>query len=112
VEVAVSVLNTGDRDGDEVVQLYVQDPAASIAQPVRRLRGPQGASGSGEEQVVRLAVGFEDVGFWTNDRTVSSRGDREFHIHTGDSSRLSLAILLITDQRCTTRQARHTKEEA
>ena len=33
------VTNTGSRKGDEVVQLYIHDPVASISQPVRRLRG-------------------------------------------------------------------------
>ena len=36
---SVSVTNTGSRKGDEVVQLYIHDPVASISQPVRRLRG-------------------------------------------------------------------------
>ena len=36
---SVSVKNTGTRKGDEVVQLYIHDPVASISQPVRRLRG-------------------------------------------------------------------------
>ena len=35
------VTNTGNRAGDEVVQLYIHDPVASIEQPVRRLRGFQ-----------------------------------------------------------------------
>ncbi len=38
VDVTVTVTNTGSRDGDEVVQLYIRDPVASIVQPVRRLR--------------------------------------------------------------------------
>ena len=33
------VTNTGTRAGDEVAQLYINDPVASISQPVRRLRG-------------------------------------------------------------------------
>ena len=33
--------NTGTRAGDDVVQLYIHDPVASISQPVRRLRGFQ-----------------------------------------------------------------------
>ena len=37
----VKVTNTGDVKGDEVVQLYLRDPVASISQPVRRLRGFQ-----------------------------------------------------------------------
>ena len=37
--VNVDVENTGDRAGDEVVQLYVRDDAATVARPVRELRG-------------------------------------------------------------------------
>ena len=31
--------NTGNRRGDEVVQLYVRDPEATVARPVLELRG-------------------------------------------------------------------------
>jgi beta-xylosidase len=37
--VSVDVENTGDRAGDEVVQLYARDEAASVARPVLELRG-------------------------------------------------------------------------
>ena len=39
VEVAATVRNTGDRAGDEVVQLYCRDDAASVARPDRLLVG-------------------------------------------------------------------------
>ena len=39
LQASVTVTNTGHRKGDEVVQLYLHDPVASISQPVRRLRG-------------------------------------------------------------------------
>ncbi|MBN1201990.1 MAG: glycoside hydrolase family 3 C-terminal domain-containing protein [Anaerolineae bacterium] len=39
VEVAVTVKNTGDRAGDEVVQLYMRDVEASALVPVRQLAG-------------------------------------------------------------------------
>ena len=39
VEVSVVVTNTGDRAGDEVVQVYLHDPVAQIARPVRQLVG-------------------------------------------------------------------------
>jgi beta-glucosidase len=68
VEVAVTVTNTGDRAGDEVVQLYVHDVAASIAQPVRRLRGFERVTlDPGASRTVRFRLGAEDLGFWTND---------------------------------------------
>jgi beta-glucosidase len=37
--ISIDVKNTGDRAGDEVVQLYLRDDVASVAQPVRSLKG-------------------------------------------------------------------------
>lgn len=37
--ISVNVTNTGARAGDEVVQLYIRDEAATVARPVRELRG-------------------------------------------------------------------------
>ncbi|MFF0739896.1 glycoside hydrolase family 3 N-terminal domain-containing protein [Streptomyces sp. NPDC004111] len=66
-EVEVPVRNTGDRDGDEVVQLYVHDPVATLVQPVRRLRGFRRVTlGAGERTTVRFTLGAPDLGFWTN----------------------------------------------
>ncbi|MVO85076.1 glycosyl hydrolase [Streptomyces sp. p1417] len=68
LEVSVTVSNTGDRAGDEVVQLYVHDLAASITQPVRKLRGFRRVTlGAGRSTVVRFRIGAKDLGFWTND---------------------------------------------
>src|SRR5690606_27564480 len=41
VQVRFRVTNTGNYDGDEVVQLYVKDLIASLAQPVMELKGFQ-----------------------------------------------------------------------
>ncbi|WP_158893331.1 glycoside hydrolase family 3 N-terminal domain-containing protein [Amycolatopsis anabasis] len=78
VEVRVPVTNTGDRDGDEVVQLYLHDRVASIVQPVRKLRGFQRVTlRAGERAEVRFALTGEDFGFWTN------RPEGEFVIEPG-----------------------------
>jgi beta-xylosidase len=37
--VAVEVRNVGDRNGAEIVQLYLHDPVASVVRPVQRLIG-------------------------------------------------------------------------
>ncbi|MFJ1584947.1 glycoside hydrolase family 3 N-terminal domain-containing protein [Streptomyces sp. NPDC088197] len=89
VEVTVRVRNTGEREGEEVVQLYVQDPVAAIAQPVRRLRGfDRVRLAAGEERTVRFTLGADDVGFWTNDPAgVFTVEPGEIHVHTGNSSR-------------------------
>jgi beta-glucosidase-like glycosyl hydrolase len=39
VEISVVVTNAGDRAGDEVVQVYLHDPVARVARPVRQLIG-------------------------------------------------------------------------
>ena len=39
VVVRFKVANTGERDGDEVVQLYIHDEVASVARPVAELKG-------------------------------------------------------------------------
>lgn len=39
VEVVVEITNTGDRSGDEVVQLYVRDEVASVTRPLKILKG-------------------------------------------------------------------------
>lgn len=39
VKASVTVTNTGDRDGDEVVQMYVHDICSSIVRPVEELKG-------------------------------------------------------------------------
>ena len=36
--VSVTLTNTGKVAGEEVVQLYIQDPAASISRPVKELK--------------------------------------------------------------------------
>jgi beta-glucosidase len=38
-EIGVSVTNVGERAGDEVVQLYVNDRVASVTRPVKELKG-------------------------------------------------------------------------
>jgi beta-glucosidase len=39
LEISLQVTNCGERAGDEVVQLYVRDPVASVTRPVKELKG-------------------------------------------------------------------------
>ena len=64
---SVTVTNTGSRTGDEVVQLYIHDPVASISQPVRRLRGFQRVTlNPGEARTVTFRLDRSDFGFYDN----------------------------------------------
>lgn len=88
VEVSLTVTNTGERAGDEVVQLYVHDVAASIAQPVRRLRGFERVTlEPGRSTTVSFRLGAQDLGFWTNDPTGTFTIERgRTDVYTGTSS--------------------------
>jgi beta-glucosidase len=39
LKVSVEVENIGKRAGDEVIQLYIRDVAASVTRPVKELKG-------------------------------------------------------------------------
>ncbi|NEB74696.1 beta-glucosidase BglX [Streptomyces sp. SID14478] len=98
IEVTVPLCNTGSRTGDEVVQLYVHDVAAGIAQPVRRLRGFQRVTlAAGAATTVRFRLGAEDLGFWTNAPKGEFRIEPgRFDLYVGTSSaadsRLNVSI--------------------
>jgi beta-glucosidase len=64
---SVTVTNTGRRKGDEVVQLYLHDPVASISQPVRRLRGFERVTlNPGKSRTVAFILDKSDFGFYDN----------------------------------------------
>ncbi|MBR7675750.1 glycoside hydrolase family 3 N-terminal domain-containing protein [Streptomyces daliensis] len=92
VEATVRVENTGRRKGDEVVQLYVRDKVASLAQPVRRLRGFERVTlKPGESRTLTFALGAEDLGFHTNDPDGELRVEPgEFEVYAGTSAEASL----------------------
>jgi beta-glucosidase len=67
LKASVTVRNTGSRVGDEVVQLYIHDPVASISQPVRRLRGFERVTlNPGQSRTVTFTLDRSDFGFYDN----------------------------------------------
>ena len=67
VTASADVTNTGSRPGDDVVQLYLRDPVASISQPVRRLRGFERVTlQPGQKRTVSWTLSRNDVGFYDN----------------------------------------------
>jgi beta-glucosidase len=67
ITATVDVTNTGAVAGDDVAQLYIHDPVASISQPVRRLRGFQRVTlNPGQKTTVSWKLDASDVGFYDN----------------------------------------------
>lgn len=83
---SVDVENTGGRAGDEVVQLYVRDVAASMTRPVKELRGFERVTlRVGEKRRIQFALAPEQLGFYNREmRFVVEPG--AFKVTVGTSS--------------------------
>jgi beta-glucosidase len=90
VRASVTLTNTGKRTGDDVVQLYLHDPVASLSQPVRRLRGFDRVTlKPGASQRVTFTIDRDDFGFYDNDgKFVVEPG--QIDLYAGDSSQATL----------------------
>ena len=100
VTATVTVTNTGKRDADEVVQLYVHDLVASIARPVKELKGFERIHlAAGESQTVTFTIGADQLSFYNADlKKVVEPGD--FDIMVGhDSRNLKTARLTVKNNK-------------
>ena len=65
--VSVDVTNTGNYDGEEIVQLYVADKVASMVRPIKELKGFQKVFiPKGQTKRVEFKLNVKDLGFWNN----------------------------------------------
>ena len=68
IEISVDVTNTGNFDGKEVVQLYLNDVAASIVRPVKELKGFELVElKKGETKTIHFTLTDAELGFYNND---------------------------------------------
>lgn len=68
VEISVKVTNTGERVGDEIVQLYLHDSVASLTRPVKELKGFKRISLNAKESaVVTFSLAVNQLGFYNRD---------------------------------------------
>jgi len=67
ITVSVDVKNIGSYDGDEIVQVYMRTPdsPASMARPIKRLKGFQRVTiPAGQSKTVKIDVNCADLWFW------------------------------------------------
>ena len=85
--VSTVISNTGKYAGEETVQLYIQDPVASITRPVKELKGFQKVMlKPGEKKEVNFTVTTDDLKFYNPDLNyIWEPGD--FNIYIGSNSR-------------------------
>ncbi|RKE02595.1 glycoside hydrolase family 3 N-terminal domain-containing protein [Marinifilum flexuosum] len=82
----VKVSNTGKYDGEEVVQLYIQDLVGSVTRPVKELKGFKKVFiPKGESVEVEFTITAEDLAFYRKDMSYGvEKGD--FKVFIGTSS--------------------------
>lgn len=96
VTASISVTNTGDRDGDEVVQLYLRDMVSSSTRPVKELIDFKKVHiPAGESVTVSFEIGEDKLKYYNHElEFVSESGD--FKIMAGpDSNTLKEAMLTL-----------------
>ena len=83
---SVTVTNSGQRFGEEVVQLYIQDMVGSVVRPVKELKGFEKISlKPGQSQKVTFTIGVDDLAFYTRDMSFKAESG-EFRLFVGSSS--------------------------
>ncbi|WP_263560650.1 glycoside hydrolase family 3 N-terminal domain-containing protein [Paenibacillus polymyxa] len=95
VTVTVDVTNTGDREGAEVVQLYISDTVSSVTRPIRELKGfCKLVLQPGETRTVEFIVGSDQLQYIGRDLHPIVEAGR-FSIQVGRHSKDSLCAELI-----------------
>ena len=87
VNVSIDVTNTGDRTGDEVVQMYIRDCYSSVSRPVKELKGFERITVMpGQTKTVTFDITPEHLSFYNIDMKYTVEAG-EFVIMVGNSSR-------------------------
>ncbi len=87
LEISVKLKNSGDREGTEVVQLYMQDVTASLVRPVKELKDYcRVALAAGEEKKISFALPKREMGFYDNNGQYRLESGL-FRIYVGGGSR-------------------------
>ena len=97
IEVSLTVKNTGNYDGKEIVQLYIRDLVGSITRPVKQLKGFQKIMlKKGETKTLSFKLTVEDLKFYNYDLDfVAEPGDFEVFVGTNSNETLQSKFELV-----------------
>lgn len=87
LKVSVTVTNSGKRDGEEVVQLYVRDLVGSVTRPLKELKGFQKIMlKAGESKEVTFTLSANDLRFYNRQMEFTYEpGDFDLFVGTNSS---------------------------
>ena len=87
VIIEVKVKNTGQRAGEEVVQLYIADKSSKDPRPIKDLRGFSRIHlEPGEQQTVEFSISLKDLSYWNIDKHSYMPTLGQYDLFIGSSS--------------------------
>jgi beta-glucosidase len=87
MNITVSVHNTGKRDGQEVVQLYVAHMGSKVERPIKELKGFQRVTlKAGETKILLFPLKAKDLAYWDEQKKQWVVEDEKVNLMVGGSS--------------------------
>ncbi|WP_016700033.1 glycoside hydrolase family 3 C-terminal domain-containing protein [Actinoalloteichus spitiensis] len=102
VTLRVEVTNSGDRDGDEVVQLYSRQLTSCWRQPRRRLRGFRRLRlRAGERHTAEFTIAAQELATWdtARNRWTVEHAEHEFAVGASSTDLRATTSLLVLGER-------------
>ncbi len=90
ITVTVDVKNSGDVDGDEIVQVYVKTPDSpeALERPIKRLKGFKRVTiPTGQTKTVSIDIDCTDLWFWDEEKNAITFDQGKYIFEIGASSR-------------------------
>ena len=86
LKASIRVTNSGPYDGEEVVQLYIQDLVASVVRPVKELKAFKKVMiPSGVSKEILFTIGQQDLAFYKADMSYGVEAG-DFKVYIGTNS--------------------------
>ncbi|MEI6434722.1 MAG: beta-glucosidase BglX [Bacteroidota bacterium] len=97
IQITIKVANTGIRDGEEVVQLYIQDKVGSITRPVKELKGFQKVLiKKGETKTLVFNLTHDNLAFYHPDlKKFWEPGEFVVYVGTNSAETISKTIKIL-----------------
>jgi len=99
ITATATITNTGNRDGDEIVQFYIRDRFASVVRPVKELKGFQRVHlAKGESKAVSFDIDATTLSYYDSEgKAVLEPGDFDIMIGANSANVQSARLTLTTD---------------
>ncbi len=87
--------NTGDYDGEEVLQIYMHDKAASLVRPIKQLIAFKKVfAKKGERTCVEFSIDTKKLGFYMDRTYILEDGEFEIFVGTDSNTKLAKTIYI------------------